>query len=103
MKLERSYDGISFSPIESIVSHTETFEQNATVYFKVTNKAGIETIVPVTVSNIDKTPITQDTHYKVEYSYENYLGNWVPITEGKAYRRVMATLKFTGGGKKLFR
>lgn len=101
LKLERSYDGISFSPIDSIVSHTETFEQNATVYFKVTNKAGIETIVPVTVSNIDKTPITQDKHYTVEYSYENYLGNWVPITEGKAYRRVMATLKFTGGGKTL--
>ncbi|WNS41216.1 hypothetical protein [Paenibacillus sp. MMS20-IR301] len=101
LKLERSYDGISFSPIDSIVSHTETFEQNATVYFKVTNKARMETILPVTVSNIDKTPITQDRHYTVEYTYENYLGNWVPIQEGKAYRRVMATLKFTGGGKTL--
>ncbi|WP_042198006.1 hypothetical protein [Paenibacillus camerounensis] len=101
LKLERSYDGISFSPIDSIVSHTETFEQNATVYFRVTNKAGIATVLPAAVSNIDKTPITQDTHYTVEYSYENYLGNWVPIKEGKAYRRVMATLKFIGGGKTL--
>ncbi|MHA7967618.1 hypothetical protein ACX93W_26245 [Paenibacillus sp. CAU 1782] len=101
LKLERSYDGINFSTINSIVSHTETFEQNATVYFKVTNKAGIETTVPVAVSNIDKTPITQDRHYTVEYAYENYLGNWVPITEGKAYRRVMATLKFIGDEKTL--
>jgi large repetitive protein len=101
LKLERSYDGINFSPIDSIVSHTETFEQNATVSFKVTNKAGMETIVPVTVSNIDKTPITQDRHYTVEFAYENYLGNWVPIQEGKAYRRVMATLKFIGDEKTL--
>ncbi|MEF3313278.1 hypothetical protein PV433_30785 [Paenibacillus sp. GYB004] len=101
LKLERSYDGINFSPIDSIVSHTETFEQNATVYLKVTNKAGMETIVPVTVSNIDKTPITKDRHYTVEYAYENYLGDWVPIQEGKAYRRVMATLKFIGGEKTL--
>ncbi|MHA6480566.1 hypothetical protein ACX1C1_01310 [Paenibacillus sp. strain BS8-2] len=101
LKLERSYDGQNYSPIDSIVSHTETFEQNATVYFKVTNKAGIETIVPVTVSNIDKTPITQDRHYTVEYTYENYLGNSTPIQEGKAYRRVMATLKFIGDEKTL--
>ncbi|WP_138755077.1 hypothetical protein [Paenibacillus sinopodophylli] len=101
LKLERSYDGKNFSPIDSFVSHTETFEQNATVYFKVTNKAGMETIVPVAVSNIDKTPIGQDSHYTVEYAYENYLGNWVPIQEGRAYRRVMATLKFIGGGKTL--
>ncbi|MFD0960896.1 hypothetical protein [Paenibacillus chungangensis] len=101
LKLERSYDGTSYSPIDSIVSHTETFEQNATVYFKVTNKAGIETIVPVTVSNIDKTPITEGRHYTVEYAYENYLGNWVPIEEGKAYRKVMATLTFIGGEKTL--
>lgn len=100
-KLERSYDGIDFSQIDFMLPHTETFEQNATVYFKVTNKAGIETTLPVTVSNIDKTPITQDIHYTVEYTYENYLGNWVPIKEGKAYRRVMATLKFIGGGKTL--
>lgn len=100
-KLERSYNGIDYSPIDSIVSTTETFEQNGTVYFKVTNKAGIEAIVPVTVSNIDKTPITQDRHYTIEYVYENYLGNWVPIKEGKAYRRVMATLKSIGGEKTL--
>ncbi len=99
LKLERSYDGISFSPVDSIVSHTETFEDNGTVYFKVTNKAGMVTVEPVTVSNIDKTPIEQDKHYTVEYSYENYLGDWVPIKEGKAYRRVMATLKFIGGEK----
>lgn len=100
-KLERSYDGIDYSPIDSIVSHTETFEQNATVYFKVTNKAGMETVVPVAVANIDKTPIAQGTHYTVEYAYENYLGHWVPIQDGKAYRRVMATVKFIGGGKTL--
>jgi hypothetical protein len=98
-KLERSYDGISFSQIDSMVSHTETFEDNGTVYFKVTNKAGMETVEPVTVSNMDKTPIEQDRHYTVEYAYENYLGNWVPIQEGKAYRRVMATLKFIGEEK----
>ncbi len=101
LSLERSYDGISFSPVDSMVSHTETFENNGTVYFKVTNKAGMVTVEPVTVSNMDKTPIELDKHYTVEYSYENYLGDWVPIKEGKAYRRVMATLKFTGGGKTL--
>ncbi|MNB96416.1 hypothetical protein D3C75_436160 [compost metagenome] len=101
LKLERSYDGLSFEPVDFLIPHTEIFEQNATVYFKVTNKAGIATTLPVAVSNIDKTPITQDSHYTVEYTYENYLGNWVPIKEGKAYRRVMATLKFIGGGKTL--
>jgi large repetitive protein len=101
LSFERSYDGINFSPVGSLVSHTETFEDNATVYFKVTNKAGMETVEPVTVSNIDKTPIEQGIHYTVEYAYENYLGNWVPIQEGKAYRRVMATLKSIGGEKVL--
>ncbi|MCP1135462.1 hypothetical protein NKT34_19380 [Paenibacillus polysaccharolyticus] len=101
MKLERSYDGINFEQIDSIASHTERFEQNATVYFKVTNKAGIETTVPVTISNIDTTPIAEDVHYRVEYTYENYLGNWVPIQEGKAYRRVMATVKPISGQKTL--
>ncbi len=101
LKLERSYDGKNFSSIDAIVSHIETFEQNATVYFKVTNKAGMETLLPVTVSNIDKTSITEGVHYSVEYAYENYLGNWVPIQEGKAYRRVMATLKFIGEEKTL--
>ncbi len=100
-KLERSYDGKNYNSIDSIVSHTETFDQNATVYFKVTNKAGMETLLPVTVSNIDKTSITEGVHYSVEYAYENYLGNWVPIQEGKAYRRVMATLKFIGEEKTL--
>lgn len=101
LKLERSYDGVDFSSIDSIVSHTETFEQNATVYFKVTNKAGMETRLPVTVSNIDKTPITEGVHYNVEYTYENYLGNWVPIQDGRAYRRVMATVKPIGDEKTL--
>lgn len=101
LKLERSYDGINFNQIDSIASHTERFEQNATVYFKVTNQAGMETTVPITVSNMDKTPITEDVHYRIEYTYENYLGNWVPIQEGKAYRRVMATVKPIGGGKTL--
>ena len=58
----------------TLASHTERFEQNATVYFKVTNQAGIETTKFVTVSNIDTTPIAEDVHYSVEYTYENYLG-----------------------------
>ncbi|MEF2247154.1 hypothetical protein [Paenibacillus sp. IITD108] len=101
LMLERSYDGKKFDKIESIASHTENFSLNATVYFRVTNKAGMITTLPVTVSNIDKTPITEGVHYTVDYSYENYLGNWVPIQEGKAYRRVMATVNSIGGGKTL--
>jgi|GEM_PF-1272363 len=101
-KLERSYDGgSSYTAIDSIVSHNEVFEQNGTVYFRVTNRAGLVTVLPVTVSNIDKTPITENRHYTVDYSYENYLGNWVPIEEGKSYRRVMATVTFIGIEKTL--
>src|SRR5690606_9829244 len=61
----------------------------------------LETVLPVTVSNIDKTPITENRHYTVDYSYENYLGNWLPIEEGKSYRRVMATVTFIGNEKTL--
>lgn len=101
-KLERSYDGgSSYTAIDSIVSHNEVFEQNGTVYIRVTNRAGLVTVLPVTVSNIDKTAITENRHYTVSYTYENYLGHWVPIEEGKSYRRVMATVTFIGNEKTL--
>jgi len=102
-KLEKSYDGgITYTDTGAIAQYIEEFEENGTVYFRITNGAGMTTIITATVSNIDKMEITEGVHYTVEYSYENYLGEWVPIVEGKAYRRVMATLKpIPGSGKTL--
>jgi hypothetical protein len=104
VKCEKSYDGgITYIDTDATTQYIEEFAENGTVYFRLTNGAGMTSIVVATVTNIDKTEITEDVHYTVEYSYENYLGEWVPIVEGKAYRRVMATIKpIPDSGKRLF-
>ncbi len=92
-KIEKSYDGgTTYIDTGATTQYIEEFTENGTVYFRITNGAGMTSVVVATVTNIDKTEITEGIHYTVEYKYENYLGEWVPIVEGKAYRRVMVTL-----------
>jgi len=99
---EKSYDdGITFEIVEATTKYTEEFTENGTVLFRLTNGAGMTSIIPVTVNNIDKTEITEGVHYTVSYAYENYLGEWLPVTQGKAYRRVMATVTPIDGTKSI--
>ena len=92
-KLEKSYDGgVNYEDTSSITKYTEEFSENGTVHFRITNGAGMTSIIPVTVGNIDKTKITENTHYTVDYRFENYLGEWLPISPDKGYRSVMAVI-----------
>ncbi|NLO40977.1 MAG: hypothetical protein GX115_16100, partial [Ruminiclostridium sp.] len=102
-KLEKSYDGgITYENTTATTEYTEVFTQNGMVHFRLTNGAGMTSIVTATVENIDKTSIIESAHYTVDYCYENYLGEWVPIIPGKAYRRVMAMINpIPGSGKVL--
>ncbi len=102
-KLEKSYDGgANYVDTIATTEYTEVFAQNGTVQFRLHNGAGMTSIITATVANIDKTSIVEGIHYTVDYSFENYLGEWVPITEGKAYRRVMAVVNpISNSGKEL--
>ncbi|MGE4283845.1 MAG: PLAT/LH2 domain-containing protein [Clostridia bacterium] len=60
---------------------------------RVTNKAGLVTMLDdICAPNIDKTLITEGEHYKVEYFYENYAGEWLPIVNGNCYNKVKAVI-----------
>ncbi len=78
------------------------FSENGSVTYIVTNNAGMTYEETYTVTNIDKTPVIEGEHYTVSYYYENYLGKWKPITEGKYYRAVKAVVTFTDSDKDVF-
>ena len=103
VKCEKSYDGgNTYVDTGVTAEYIEEFTGNASVIFRLTNGAGMTGFVTVTVGNIDRTTVVEDTHYTVEYTYENYLGEWVPVAQGKAYRRVMAAIRpVPGSGKVL--
>lgn len=102
VRCEKSYDGgKTYEDTGALTKYTEEFSENGQVQFRLTNGAGMSGIVIARVNNIDKEEITAGDHYTVNYTYENYLGEWVPITGGKAYRRAMATITPTGGKKVL--
>ncbi len=75
------------------------FTENGSVTYIVTNNAGMTYEETYTVTNIDKTPITEDEHYKVCYYYENYLGKWKPVNDGNYYRAVKAVIEYTDSDK----
>ena len=81
------------------ITDSVEFAENGSVTYIVTNKAGMTYKETYTVTNIDKTPITEGEHYTVSYYYENYLGKWKPITEGKYYRTVKAVITFPTSDK----
>lgn len=82
------YEAMTVQPATTL-----EFTESGTRTFRVTNGAGMSDTVSITVDNIDAAPIEEGTDYTVTYQYQNYLGEWAPITPGNAYRSVMAVLK----------
>ncbi len=76
-----------------------TLTENGDVTYIVINNADMTYEETYSVTNIDKTPITEGEHYTVSYYYENYLGKWKPIAEGKYYRTVKAVITFPASDK----
>ena len=87
--------------IASLSTDSVTFTENGEVTYIVTNNAGMSYEATYTVENIDKTPIEEGKHYTVGYYYENYLGEWKPVTDGKYYRAVKAVIDFETSDKEL--
>ena len=98
--VERTVNGEK-ETISSLASDKVTFAENGYVTYIVTNNAGMTYEATYTVENIDKTPIEEGKHYTVSYYYEDYLGNWKLITDGKFYRAVKAVIDFEDCGKEL--
>lgn len=98
--VERTVDGKT-EILSARAADRVTFRENGYVTYTVTNNAGMSFTATYTVENIDKTPIEEGKHYTVEYFYENYLGDWKPISDGSYYRAVKAVLRFADGDKTL--
>ena len=96
-KIEEFIDGqwqqLELDPENKMPTFTRTFESNdQTRRFRITDKAGLVVEKEVNVTNIDKTPIQQDTHYTVKYEYKDYANQINTIIEGRSYRSVIATI-----------
>lgn len=72
-------------------------------FVRVTNNAGLRSEVSdISAPNIDIAPITIDEHYRVEYSFENYAGVWVPVEKNGFYRSVKAEIVPADTKKELY-
>lgn len=98
--VERELDGVKTS-LGAKTSDSVTFEENGKVVYTVTNNAGLTYKAKYEVKNIDKTPIEEGEHFEVSYYYENYLGKWNLIEDGKYYRTVKAVITFPESDKTL--
>ena len=98
--VERIVNGES-EQISALSTDSVTFTENGEVTYVVTNNAGMSFEATYVVENIDKTPIEEGEHYTVSYYYENYLGEWKPVEDGKYYRTVKAVINFEDSNKEL--
>ncbi|MBO7149176.1 MAG: hypothetical protein J6V93_04885 [Clostridia bacterium] len=99
--VERIVDDGDYELLGEALKDSIEFEENGSVTYIVTNNVGLSYEKTYTVTNIDKTPITENEHYTVSYYYENYLGRWKPVNEGNYYRAVKAIIRFTDSDKEL--
>ena len=96
-KLEKSYDGgVNYEDTSSITKYTEEFSENGTVHFRITNGAGMTSIIPVTVGNIDKTKLLKTSLIPVDSPGLRILGAWLANFADKGYRSVIAVINPVG-------
>jgi len=94
----RDINGVK-TTLSSKTSDSVTFAENGKVTYTVTNNAGLSYKAKYEVKNIDKTPILEGEHYTVSYYYQDYLGKWNLIEDGKYYRTVKAVVDFPESDK----
>jgi len=100
--VERIIDGGDAVTLDSTVRDSVVFTENGKVTYIITNNAGLTYTASYKVKNVDKTPVTEGEHFRVDYCYENYLGKWKPVKDGMHYRAVKAVVTFEDCDKELF-